>query len=199
MNEAIIYTDKYIMISRDELLEKVANQMSNHRFQHVLRVEKKALELARRYHINFEQASIAALVHDYAKERDDGEMINLIKSQDFSKELLEYGNPIWHGIVGAYIIEEELGITDQDILDAVRLHTTGAANMSELSKLIYVADYIEEGRDFPGVDEARRLSEIDLDEAVKFEAYQTLNYLLKRKQRIYPKSIETYNTWVVNN
>lgn len=199
MNEAIIYTDKYIMISRDELLEKVANQMSNYRFQHVLRVEKKALELARRYHINFEQASIAALVHDYAKERDDGEMINLIKSQDFSKELLEYGNPIWHGIVGAYIIEEELGITDQDILDAVRLHTTGAANMSELSKLIYVADYIEEGRDFPGVDEARRLSEIDLDEAVKFEAYQTLNYLLKRKQRIYPKSIETYNTWVVNN
>lgn len=199
MNEAIIYTDKYIMISRDELLEKVANQMSNHRFQHVLRVEKKALELARRYHINLEQASIAALVHDYAKERDDGEMINLIKSQDFSKELLEYGNPIWHGIVGAYIIEEELGITDQDILDAVRLHTTGAANMSELSKLIYVADYIEEGRDFPGVDEARRLSEIDLDEAVKFEAYQTLNYLLKRKQRIYPKSIETYNTWVVNN
>lgn len=199
MNEVIIYTDKYIMISRDELLEKVANQMSNHRFQHVLRVEKKALELARRYHINLEQASIAALVHDYAKERDDGEMINLIKSQDFSKELLEYGNPIWHGIVGAYIIEEELGITDQDILDAVRLHTTGAANMSELSKLIYVADYIEEGRDFPGVDEARRLSEIDLDEAVKFEAYQTLNYLLKRKQRIYPKSIETYNTWVVNN
>ncbi len=199
MNEVIIYTDKYIMISRDELLEKVANQMSNYRFQHVLRVEKKALELARRYHINLEQASIAALVHDYAKERDDGEMINLIKSQDFSKELLEYGNPIWHGIVGAYIIEEELGITDQDILDAVRLHTTGAANMSELSKLIYVADYIEEGRDFPGVDEARRLSEIDLDEAVKFEAYQTLNYLLKRKQRIYPKSIETYNTWVVNN
>ncbi len=199
MNEAIIYTDKYIMISRDELLEKVANQMSNHRFQHVLRVEKKALELARRYHVNLEQASIAALVHDYAKERDDGEMIKLIKSQDFSKELLEYGNPIWHGIVGAYIIEEELGITDQDILDAVRLHTTGAANMSELSKLIYVADYIEEGRDFPGVDEARKLSEIDLDEAVKFEAYQTLNYLLKRKQRIYPKSIETYNTWVVNN
>ncbi|WP_326718048.1 bis(5'-nucleosyl)-tetraphosphatase (symmetrical) YqeK [Vagococcus jeotgali] len=195
----MIYTDKYIMISRDELLEKVANQMSNHRFQHVLRVEKKALELARRYHVNLEQASIAALVHDYAKERDDGEMIKLIKSQDFSKELLEYGNPIWHGIVGAYIIEEELGITDQDILDAVRLHTTGAANMSELSKLIYVADYIEEGRDFPGVDEARKLSEIDLDEAVKFEAYQTLNYLLKRKQRIYPKSIETYNTWVVNN
>ena len=113
--------------------------------------------------------------------------------------LLRWGNAIWHGLVGAYFVEHELGITDHDILEAIRLHTTGAPQMSLLSKIIYVADYIEPGRDFPGVEEARRLAVLDLDQAVAFETKQTLQYLIGKNVPIYPKTIETYNQWVAKH
>lgn len=199
MTTELVYSKKYTDLTRDELLEKVAEQMSDKRFQHVLRVEKKALELASKYHVSKEKASIAALTHDYAKERPDEEMIAYIQSEGFSPELIEYGNAIWHGILGAYLVKTELGIIDPEILDAITIHTTGAKEMSELSKVIYVADYIEDGRDFPGVEEAREIADKNIDGAVAYETYHTLNYLLKSKKKIYPKTLETYNYWVVSN
>lgn len=199
MTTELVYGKKNTDLTREELMDKISQQMSEKRFQHVLRVEKKALELAEKYHVDKEEASIAALTHDYAKERSDDEMIDLIKSHDFSNDLLDYGNAIWHGVLGAYLVEKELGITNPEILDAIRLHTTGAKEMTELAKVIYVADYIEDGRDFPGVIEARECANRDLDEAVAYETYHTLNYLLKSKKKIYPKTLETYNYWVVSN
>ncbi|UUV99834.1 bis(5'-nucleosyl)-tetraphosphatase (symmetrical) YqeK [Vagococcus luciliae] len=199
MTTELVYGKKNTDLTREELMDKISQQMSEKRFQHVLRVEKKALELAEKYHVDKEEASIAALTHDYAKERLDDEMIDLIESHDFSNDLLDYGNAIWHGVLGAYLVEKELGIINPEILDAIRLHTTGAKEMTELAKVIYVADYIEDGRDFPGVIEARECANRDLDEAVAYETYHTLNYLLKSKKKIYPKTLETYNYWVVSN
>lgn len=192
----MIYSKKYLELSRDELIESVSKQMSDKRFQHVLRVEKKAIELAKRYNVELEKASIAALTHDYAKERPDHEMIKLIKSKKFDEELIEYGNAIWHGIVGAYLVEKELGICDLEILEAIRLHTTGAAQMSELAKVIYVADYVEDGRQFQIVEEARKIANENLDLAVSFETKHTLLYLINQQNRVYPKTLETYNKWV---
>ena len=193
------YTEELVPMTREELAICVSDKMSEKRFAHVLRVEKKAIELAKRYGGNLEKASIAALTHDYAKERPDSEMIELIQQGLFEKELLEYGNPIWHGVIGSYLVEQELGITDEAILSAVRLHTTGAKEMSLLDKIIYVADYIEEGRVFPLVSEARQIAERDLDEAVAFETLHTLEYLIKNKNKVYPKTLETYNRWVVTH
>ena len=193
------YTEELVPMTREELAICVSDKMSEKRFAHVLRVEKKAIELAKRYGGNLEKASIAALTHDYAKERPDSEMIELIQQGLFEKELLEYGNPIWHGVIGSYLVEQELGITDEAILSAVRLHTTGAKEMSLLDKIIYVADYIEEGRVFPLVSEARQIAERDLDEAVAFETLHTLEYLIKNKNKVYPKTLETYNQWVVTH
>lgn len=199
MTTELVYSKKYTSLTREELMGKVSEQMSEKRFNHILRVEKKALELAEKYHVDKEQASIAALTHDYAKERPDDEMVSIIQTQGFSKELIEYGNDIWHGILGAYLVQKELGIDNQDILDAITIHTTGAKEMSELAKVIYVADYIEDGRDFPVVIEAREIANKNLDEAVAFETYHTLNHLLNHKKKIYPKTLETYNYWVVSN
>ena len=120
----------------------------------------------------------------------------MIKRDGYDTALLDYGNAIWHGVVGASFVERELGITDEEILHAIRVHTTGAAKMSLLDKIIYVADYIEPGRIFPGVKEARELALIDLDEAVAFETKHTLAHLIEQEQQIYPKTIETYNRWV---
>lgn len=191
------YSKQYTKHTRAELTSLVAAQMSDKRFQHVLRVEKKALELAEKYHVDLEKASIAALTHDYAKERPDEEMIAIIMNSEIDNEIIRYGNNIWHGVVGSRLVLKELGISNQDILNAIESHTTGRSNMSELEKVIYVADYIEEGRNFPVVEEARKIAEVSLDEAVAFETKHTLLYLINNQNKIYPKTLETYNAWVV--
>lgn len=190
------YSTDYTAYTREILMQKVQMRMSEQRFKHVLGVEQTAVALAERYGCSPEKASIAALTHDYAKERPDDEFILFIEREQLDPELLAYGNAIWHGLVGASFVERELGITDEEILQAIRLHTTGAAEMSLLDKVIYVADYIEPGRSFPSVKEAREIAMIDLDEAVAFETKHTLAHLIAQESKIYPKTIETYNHWV---
>ncbi|MCG3446835.1 bis(5'-nucleosyl)-tetraphosphatase (symmetrical) YqeK [Enterococcus durans] len=193
------YSEEYTGYSREILMQKIQMRMSERRFKHVLGVEEMAIALAEKYGCSPEKASIAALTHDYAKERPDDEFILVIKRDGYDTALLDYGNAIWHGVVGASFVERELGITDEEILHAIRVHTTGAAKMSLLDKIIYVADYIEPGRVFPGVKEARELALIDLDKAVAFETKHTLAHLIEQEQQIYPKTIETYNRWVAQN
>ncbi|MDG4621317.1 bis(5'-nucleosyl)-tetraphosphatase (symmetrical) YqeK [Enterococcus lactis] len=190
------YNNEYTAYSRENLMQKIQMRMSEQRFKHVLGVEETAVALAKKYGASPEKASIAALTHDYAKERPDEEFKMVIVRDGFDPELLNYNNAIWHGLVGASFVERELGITDAEILHAIRVHTTGAAKMSLLDKIIYVADYIEPGRDFPGVQDARAIAWADLDEAVAFETKHTLAHLLAQEQQIYPKTIETYNYWV---
>lgn len=190
------YSNEYTAYSRENLMQKIQMRMSEQRFKHVLGVEETAVALAKKYGAPPEKASIAALTHDYAKERPDEEFKMVIVRDGFDPELLNYNNAIWHGLVGASFVERELGITDAEILHAIRVHTTGAAKMSLLDKIIYVADYIEPGRDFPGVQDARAIAWADLDEAVAFETKHTLAHLLAQEQQIYPKTIETYNYWV---
>ncbi|HBL1284538.1 TPA: bis(5'-nucleosyl)-tetraphosphatase (symmetrical) YqeK [Enterococcus faecium] len=190
------YSNEYTAYSRENLMQKIQMRMSEQRFKHVLGVEETAVALAKKYGASPEKSSIAALTHDYAKERPDEEFKMVIVRDGFDPELLNYNNAIWHGLVGASFVERELGITDAEILHAIRVHTTGAAKMSLLDKIIYVADYIEPGRDFPGVQDARAIAWADLDEAVAFETKHTLAHLLAQEQQIYPKTIETYNYWV---
>ena len=191
------FSGKYTTFKREELMQKVQMHMSERRFQHVLGVEEMAIALAAKYGASEEKASIAALTHDYAKERPDEEFEMIILRDGYDQDLLNYSNAIWHGLVGASMVQRELGIVDEEILEAIRLHTTGAAKMSLLDKIIYVADYIEPGRDFLGVKEARELVLVDLDEAVAYETKHTLKHLIEQEQKIYPKTIETYNYWVV--
>ncbi|GAA3009837.1 bis(5'-nucleosyl)-tetraphosphatase (symmetrical) YqeK [Tetragenococcus solitarius] len=181
---------------RAPLLKKIQAAMSQRRFEHVLGVEKAALFLAEKYGASQEKASIAALTHDYAKERPDEDFKKIILDYGYDLDLLNWNNAIWHGVIGAKLVEIELGITDESILQAIRLHTTGAAQMTLLDKIIYVADYIEPGRDIPGIEKARAIAKKDLDEAVAYETKHTLAHLIEIHAPVYPKTIETYNRWV---
>lgn len=192
------YSDRYTAMEREGLMQAVQMRMSEKRFKHVLGVEETAVALAERFGESPEKASIAALTHDYAKERSDDEFQLAIErgSYENKTELLKYGNAIWHGLVGADFVACELKITDEEILNAIRLHTTGAAKMTLLDKIIYVADYIEPGRNFPSVEDARVIAFSDLDQAVAFETKHTLAHLVETENPVYPKTIETYNRWV---
>lgn len=192
------YSKNYSAMDREALMQQVQMRMSEKRFKHVLGVEEMAILLAEKYGVSTEKASIAALTHDYAKERSDEEFLLEIERQNYPDQamLKKFGNAIWHGLVGADFVERELKVHDVDILEAIRLHTTGAANMTDLAKIIYVADYIEPGRNFPGVEEARRIALMDLDQAVAFETKHTLSHLIENENPVYPKTLETYNRFV---
>ncbi|MGM0239253.1 bis(5'-nucleosyl)-tetraphosphatase (symmetrical) YqeK [Enterococcus sp. AZ103] len=192
------YSKNYSAMDREALMQQVQMRMSEKRFKHVLGVEEMAILLAEKYGVSTEKASIAALTHDYAKERSDEEFLLEIERQNYPDQamLKKFGNAIWHGLVGADFVELELKVHDVDILEAIRLHTTGAANMTDLAKIIYLADYIEPGRDFPGVEEARRIALMDLDQAVAFETKHTLSHLIENENPVYPKTLETYNRFV---
>ncbi len=198
MTQTVEYKKHYYAGSRKELIAKVKEQVSEKRFKHILGVEQAALELARANDYELEKASVAALVHDYAKERSDSEFKALIVQTGLEQDLLNWNNFIWHGVVGAEIIKKELKITDEEILNAVRRHTVGAKEMTMLDQIVYVADYIEPGRDFPGVDQARQLAAESLRAAVEFETKHTLLYLMNNDKTIYPAAILTYNAYVAS-
>lgn len=194
------YQKHYYPGSRSELVRQLKNSLDKQsRFEHCLRVEQMAVQLAKLNHEDVEKAAVAGLIHDYAKERTAKEFKQVIIAKKMDPDLLNWGNFIWHGEVGAEIIKNELKIMDEEILNAIRRHTVGAVQMTTLDKIVYVADYIEPGRDFPGVNYAREVAFADLDDGVRYETQHTLQYLLENNQKIYPAAILTYNQWNAKN
>lgn len=185
-------------MEREQALILVKNQLTEHRYQHTLGVAETAIQLAKKNGVNEKKAELAAIFHDYAKFRPKEEMQQIILSQGMPKDLLEYNSELWHAPVGAYLTKQEAGIADQEILAAIRYHTSGRPGMSKLEKVIYLADYIEPGRHFPGVEEVRELAKINLDQALIMAIQNTIFFLLKKDQPIYPDTFHTYNDLVMN-
>lgn len=195
-SEKVIYTKDYINISREELINKLSQMISKSRFEHVLRVEKAAIQLAKKYGADIEKVSIAALLHDIAKEQPDEEMRDLIISENLNLNLLNYGSEVWHGPVGAILAKREFFVSDETILDTIRKHTVGGHKMSLTAQIIFVADYIEEGRDFPKVQQARELADESLEKAIKYKLKETIKFLINKEEKIFPETIESYNSWI---
>ena len=196
MEQPIEYTGKYTSLTREELIEEVRARMSKQRFKHVLRVEQSALELAEKYDVDCEKSSIAALLHDVAKEEPDSEMRDLVISENLDLDLLQYGSQIWHAPVGAVQARRDFEIVDEEILNAIKYHTIGTPDMTDVEKVIFVADYIEPGRDFEGVKKARKLAEKSLERVIQYKIRDTIVDLVARKKKIYPKAIDSYNAWI---
>ncbi|WP_047999520.1 bis(5'-nucleosyl)-tetraphosphatase (symmetrical) YqeK [Lactiplantibacillus herbarum] len=196
MSTSIEYSENIVPYTHAELMAKVAAQLTDKRYQHCLRVEATARELAEANGVDVELAGIAGLLHDYAKQRDDQTFIDLIKTRGMDPALVLYGNGVWHGYVGAELIKDELKIYNEAILNAVRLHTVGAPYMTKLDQIIFMADFIEPARDFPGVEEARQVTAKSLADGVKFQIQHTLDYLVQKGAPVYPQTLATYNAWV---
>ena len=188
--------ESYIRMSREALLAKMETVMPEKRLRHCLGVEKAARELAERFGLDVEKAGLAGLLHDYAKKVSNEEFLALIDKYQLDPDLKNWGNNVWHGMVGIYKIQEDLGIEDAEILRAIEIHTVGSSTMSELDKVVYVADYIEHNRDFPGVDKARGLAQRSLNQAVAYETARTVEHLAHKGMPIYPQTLETYNAFV---
>ncbi|SEN03331.1 bis(5'-nucleosyl)-tetraphosphatase (symmetrical) YqeK [Lihuaxuella thermophila] len=180
-------------MNRDELLQATKKQLTPARWEHTLRVADTAVRLAKRVKIDPDRAEIAAILHDYCKFWPDNELISWIKTCHLPPDLLSYNKELWHAPVGAEVARKEWDIEDEDILNAIRYHTTGRPRMSELEKIIFLADYIEPGRRFPGVDRVRELAESDLDQAVLQALNNTIIFLIERGQKVYPLTLLARN------
>ncbi|RAK22461.1 putative HD superfamily hydrolase involved in NAD metabolism [Anoxybacillus vitaminiphilus] len=184
-------------MERHEALEMVKKQLTEHRYQHTIGVMETAVALAEQYGADVKKAELAAIFHDYAKFRPKEEMKRIILEQNMPKDLLLYNTELWHAPVGAYLVEKEAGISDVEILDAIRYHTSGRPNMTLLEKIVYLADYIEPGRIFPGVDEVRELAKQDLNKALIKALKNTIQFLMNKNQTIYPDTFYTYNSLIM--
>ncbi|SDK52862.1 bis(5'-nucleosyl)-tetraphosphatase (symmetrical) YqeK [Sediminibacillus albus] len=180
-------------MERSEALAIVEPQLNKARFEHTIRVTDTALELAKKYGGKLKTVELAAIFHDYAKYRNRAEMQRWIETEPLPKDLLDYHHELWHGPVGALLVKREAGIENEDVLSAIRWHTTGRAAMSHIEKLVFLADYIEPGRDFPGVDQVRDAAKQDLDFACWMVSKNTITYLISKNQRIYPDTFHAYN------
>lgn len=179
---------------RQAYLALIESRLDRKRAQHTLGVEKEAMHLVRRYGGDMEKAQIVALLHDVAKKIKKKEKLNLAQIYNIEIDPVSRQDPdLLHGPLAAEMMRRELGISDPDILNAVRYHTTGRENMSRLEKIIYLADLIEEGRDFPGVEELRELAEEDLDTALLEGMRHVLLYLVENRSPVQLLSIEAYN------
>ncbi|MEH7333999.1 bis(5'-nucleosyl)-tetraphosphatase (symmetrical) YqeK [Neobacillus drentensis] len=185
-------------MERERALQLVKKQLTEHRYQHTLGVMETAIILANRYGADEKKAELAAIFHDYAKFRPKEEMKDIIAAKGFPQDLLEYNAELWHAPVGTYLVEKEAGISDRDVLDAIRYHTSGRPGMTLLEKIIYLADYIEPGRHFPGVDEVREMAQGSLDKALIKAVQNTIVFLMKKNQMVYPDTFHTYNDLIKN-
>ncbi|WP_249598438.1 bis(5'-nucleosyl)-tetraphosphatase (symmetrical) YqeK [Peribacillus frigoritolerans] len=185
-------------MNREKALALVKEQITERRYIHTLGVVESAIELAERYGADVKKTELAAIFHDYAKFRPKEEMEQIIIAEKMDPALLEYNMELWHAPVGAYLVNKEAGIQDAEILDAIAYHTSGRVGMSLLDKVVYLADYIEPGRSFPGVDEVRQTAKQNLDHAVILALRNTVVFLMKRNQAIYPDTFKTYNDLIMN-
>ncbi|MEG1442443.1 MAG: bis(5'-nucleosyl)-tetraphosphatase (symmetrical) YqeK, partial [Oscillospiraceae bacterium] len=142
--------------------------LSERRFKHSLGVANEAKKLAEFYNADVQKAYLAGLVHDCAKEIPTEKMVAILNDNYgiIVDSLMTAMPKLLHGTLGACVAQSEFDIYDAEVLDAIRCHTTGKANMSMLAKIIYIADYIEPNRDFEGVDELRELTYKNIDKAI---------------------------------
>lgn len=183
-------------MDHNQMLQTVKERLPENRYTHVLGVVETAVDLAKRFAVSESNAKTAAILHDVAKFSDRDWMKSIIVSEKMDPLLLEYHAELWHAPVGAYLAKTEFGVEDEDVLNAIRYHTTGREGMSDLEKVIYIADLVEPNRKFSGVEELRQLEERGLDVMMEASIKHSIEFLESKNQPVFPDSLKCFNGFV---
>ncbi|WML35680.1 bis(5'-nucleosyl)-tetraphosphatase (symmetrical) YqeK [Clostridium sp. OS1-26] len=182
------------MWSEDRIQDYLKQNLKYKRYEHSLSVRDTAVKLAEIYNVDIEKARIAGLTHDCAKNMNDDQLLNIASNHKIRiDEVCQESPQLIHGAVGAVIANEIMGISDEEILNAISYHTTGRKNMSMLDKIIYIADYIEPLRNFPGVEELRNIAFKDIDKSLLKSFDNTIKFVIDRGQLLHFDTIEARN------
>ena len=181
---------EYRGLSEKDLEQAVVSLLKPNRVSHVLGCRDTAVALARRWGADETDAARAALLHDITKALDGPLQLTLCREYGIVLDEFSSRNPkTLHALTGSLAAERIFG-ENQAVVDAIRCHTTGKADMNTLEKIIYVADYIEPNRSFEGVEQLRRLAFEDLDEVLRMGLQMTLDILRQQEREISPETRE---------
>ena len=186
----------------DSIIAYLKKHLPKERLHHTLGTWQAAQALASRYHISQKKVMQAALLHDAAKEMDDKELIRYILRNRIAvperAKIIRHSPSLLHGFAAADIARRKFGIKDKDVLEAIALHTIAGPKMSALAKVIYLADITAPGRKFKKVQELRRLSLRNLDDAMRTALAAKIEYVLIKKQWLHPGAVAAWNDLLQN-
>lgn len=182
-----------------EFLEEIKKRLNPDRLYHSLNVADEAKKLAKHYGADEQKAFTAGLLHDILKNTPDSELLQYFERNGIMlTETERASRKTWHAMAGADFLRRELHVTDEDILSAVRWHTTGRAGMTLLDKVLFIADFISADRDYPGVERMREKAYVSLEDAMLEGLQFTINELLENAWPVHEDSIRAYNELVIN-
>lgn len=180
------------MYNIEKIKEKLIEDIGEKRYKHSLRVAHLAQNLAQIYDLDEEKAYMAGLIHDCAKYNEE-KYIEKLNIDTSSYKITSLKDPVLHSFLGAEVANKVYNISDKDILDAIKYHTTGKESMTSLEKIIFIADAIEPKRDFEGIDSIRDASRKDLDKTMLMLLDSNIIFLISKKASINPLSFEARN------
>lgn len=177
--------------------DELENMLGKNRYEHSIRTAEYAKYLAKIYDVDIEKAYLAGLLHDCGKYADYDKMIADCKNYN---QMIPYLNmnykSVIHAKFGAIIAKERYEVDDENILNAIHYHATGRANMTKLEMIVYLADIIEEDRDYDGVEKLRKLADESLEEAMVLALSRIVTKLSSSKLYVVQSTIEAYNYFV---
>lgn len=187
-------------MNRNEMRDKLKAKLPDKRFEHSLGVEYIAGSMAFIHGVDVEKALVAGLLHDCAKYVSNDKKISKLEKRRIPITECEYKNPdLLHAKLSAVYAFEKYGVSDEEILSAIRCHTTGKPNMTTLDKIIYIADYIEPNRNpLPEIDIIRKEAYSNLDLCLNHILHNTIHFLGKKGSAIDPITQETYEYYKKN-
>ena len=200
IKENNLYTDTINETwSLSDIEADIKATLSPKRFEHSMNVAQTAAQMAEAFNVNPNKAYLAGVLHDCAKELPDNELVDICKAH-YSVTPLEERRPfLLHPKAGCYISQHKYKITDQEVLEAIKWHTTGKANMTDLEKIIFSADYIEPGRTKqPRLEYLREISTKDLDLLVSCILEDMVQYLKNDNDEIEEHTMEAYEYYCLN-
>ncbi len=181
-------------LTEAEVVALLRARLKPDRFEHSLNVAEQAAYLAKRHHYDEQIARMTGLLHDICKNDNLDIQLQIIRDSDIILTDIEKRSPqLYHAMAGASYLRDKLGVSDPDVLHAVRYHTTGRAGMSKLEKIVYIADLTSAERSYPDVDTVRRLAEDSLEAAMVYALEFLLCDLVRKKQYLHPDSVAAYN------
>ncbi len=177
----------------EKISEELKGILTEKRYIHSLGTMKKARELACVYEEDEEKAVFAGLIHDIAKEMSKEEILEYVKKNNIQMDEIEEKQlGLMHAKLGASIAKEKYN-ADEKVQKAILYHTTGNIKMDRFAKIIYLADKLEENRNYEGVEELREIAKVDLDKAILITIDFVLEKSIKLKRLIHPNTIELRN------
>ena len=182
------------MMNMERMIEELEKTLSKERFVHSLNVMEEAVKIASHYGADREKARVAGLLHDCGKIAAGEAMVGICESYHAIPDEMSRQEPgLLHAPLGVVLAKRVYGIEDEGILAAIRTHTTGCRDMSLLQKIVFIADYIEPGREFKGVDDIRKEVFRDLDAAIIMALDYTIKHVIDRGMLLHPDTVEARN------